>query len=494
VPEGDLEGLGLAGEGGPAAPDDPAVPADDAAVLADDPADEELARHLRKLQIAPGIGDADYGRIALAFLAILFLGPLIVGLVAYYVSEFGVLPFTFSAGPMGIPPWAPAAVLLVALMASIGIPFAWHRAAPPGDTFWAQAAENRRNSLFLSAAIVLLLALTAYVVAVVVSLRTSVALAVMTAAVFVGAASAVAAYRMGDRALLRLSSARPYNAKDSTLHDVVAEMATAAGIPAPRLFVIEEQAPNAFAAGRDPAHAVLVVTRGLLQAMTREELQGVVAHEMAHIRNYDVRYDLIVAIGVGAVVLVADGFFRVVTFPLRVPRLLLDNAGGGGSGGKWGFGDWGGLDFGGGHDGGGGDSDSDSGKAIAIILAIIIFVLMLLLVATVLNAIAPLFARLTQVAVTRQREYLADSTAVELGRNPTALESALLKCARSPRTLQAANRATAPLWFVNPIRAFEDRANSIFATHPPTIDRVNRLRALQGLAPIQDTRIYEDVA
>ena len=448
--------------------------------------------------IASGIGDADYGRIALAFVAILVLGPLITGLVVYYLAEYGNLPFTFRPGPLGITPWEPLLVLFVALVALVAVPLAWHRIAPAGGTFYAQAAENRRNSYFLSAAIVVLLTLTAYIVAIVVSLRTSVALAVAAGAVAVGAASAVAAFRIGDRALLRMSSARPLPPDDgSALRDVVRELAIAADIPAPGLFVVEEAAPNAFAAGRDPAHAVLVVTRGLLGAMDREELQGVVAHELAHIRNYDSRYSLVVAIGVGLVVLIADGFFRVVTFPLRVPRLIADAAGGGGSGGSWGFGSWGfgGASSGGSSSGGGGSSsggggggggDSDAGDAAAVILAIIIFVLVLLLVATVLNAIAPLFARLSQVAVSRQREYLADATAVELGRNPVALEGALLKAARTTDVLVAANRATAPLWFVNPIRATEKRAAGIFATHPRTIDRVNRLRALRGAAPIED--------
>ena len=455
--------------------------------------------------IATGIGDADYGRIGLAFVAVLVLVPLITALVVYYVGEYGVLPFTFKPGPLGITPWEPAVALLVALILLVVTPLALHRLAPAGDTFYSQAAVNRRDSLLLSAAIVVLLALTAYVIAAVVSLRTSVGLGFAGGAVAIGAASAWLAYTRGERALLRISSARPLGAGDGgPLRDVVAELAVAAGIPAPGLYVVEESAQNAFAAGRDPAHAVLVVTRGLLDAMTREELQGVVAHEMAHIRNYDSRYSLIVAIGVGAVVLVADGFFRVVTFPFRIPRLIADSAGGGGSGGSWGFGHWGGgsssgssSSSGGGGGGGssdGGGGDGDAGDAFAIILAIIIFVLVLLLLATVLNAIAPLFARLTQVAVSRQREYLADATAVELGRNPVALEGALLKAARSHTELAAANRATAPLWFVNPIRAWEKRASGIFSTHPRTIDRVNRLRELRGVAPLaDDLTIQEDV-
>ncbi len=458
-------------------------------------------------QIASGIADADYGRIGLAFIAVLVLVPLITALVVYYVGEYGVLPFTFKPGPLGITPWEPAVVLLAALILLVVTPLVLHRIAPAGDTFWSQAAVNRRDALLLSAAIVVLLALTAYVIAAVVSLRTSVGLAFAGGAVAIGAASAWLAYTRGERALLRISSARPLAADDAgPLRDIVTELAIAAGIPAPGLYVVEENAPNAFAAGRDPEHAVLVVTRGLLNVMSREELQGVVAHELAHIRNYDSRYSLIVAIGVGAVVLVADGFFRVVTLPFRIPRLIADAAGGGGSGGSWGFGHWGGGGSssgggssgggggGGGGSGGGGGGDSDAGDAFAIVLAIIIFVLVLLLVATVLNAIAPVFARLTQVAVSRQREYLADATAVELGRNPAALEGALLRAARTDQALLAANRATAPLWFVNPIRAREKRAAGIFSTHPRTIDRVNRLRELRGQPPLaSDPGILEDL-
>ncbi len=451
--------------------------------------------------IASGIGDADYGRIVLAFVAILFLVPLITGLVIYYLAEFGNLPFAFRSGPFGITPWEPAVILVVALGVLVTVPIAWHRISPPGNTFWAQAAENRRDSLFLSGAIVVALALTAYIVATVVSLRTSVGLAVAGGAIAVGVASAVASFRLGDRALLRLSSARPIDAasaQDAVFSDVVRELSIAADIPPPRLYIVEEAAPNAFSAGRDPGHSVLVVTRGLLRVMDREQLQGVVAHELAHIRNYDTRYSMVVAIGVGLVVLIADGFFRVVTFPLRVPRLIVDSAGGGGSGGSWGFGSWGGGGGHGGGGGGGGGGDGgggdDLGDGAAIILAVIIFVLVLLLVATVLNAIAPLFARLTQVAVSREREYLADATAVELGRNPSALETALLRAASTDEVLQAANRATAPLWFVNPIRATEKRASRIYATHPATVDRVNRLRRLRGMEPLEEAPgISEDL-
>ena len=126
----------------------------------------------------------------------------------------------------------------------------------------------------------------------------------------------------------------------------------------------------------------------------------------------------------------------------------------------------------------------------------IIFIILVLVVSAIVYAIAPIFARLTQATVSREREYLADASAVELGRNPEALERALLKIASSTEVLEAANRATAPLYFVNPIRAFEERASAIFSTHPRTLDRVNRLRSLQGeppLAEAQAARIAEDV-
>ena len=457
----------------------------------------------RKPRIASGVGDAEYGRIALAFVAALILVPLIVALLAFYLAEYGRLPFTYASGPFGITPWEPLLALGVALLVVIAVPRVLSLLRPTGDTFYAQAAKNRRNSLFLSAAIVLTLALVTYIVGMVVSLRTSVALGAAAFATVAGLASGVLAFAMGDRVLLRLSSARvlPLGASP-ILDNVVTEIAVAAGIPAPARYIIEEQAPNAFVAGLDPSHAVLVVTRGLLDTMDREELQGVVAHELGHIRNYDSRYNLVVAIGVGAVVLVTDGFFRVVTFPFRLPGMIADagrsgTTPGGGSGGGWTFGGFGGHSgggSGGGGSGGSGGGDSGGGDdGAAIILAIIVFVLVLLLVAAILNAIAPLFARLTQAAVSRQREYLADATAVELGRNPAALERALLKAARSTDVLQAANRATAPLYFVNPIRAFEKRAKDIYPTHPPTLARVNRLRELQGLAPLPpDGSIVED--
>jgi Zn-dependent protease with chaperone function len=340
-----------AGPGGLKAPPDPRFSPAPA------PTPAPVALRGAKPKIASGVGDAEYGRIALAFVAALILVPLIVALVAFYLAEYGRLPFTYTSGPLGITPWEPLLVLGVMLLLVITLPRVIGRLRPTADTFYAQAAKNRRNSLFLSAAIILALALVTYVAGVVVTLRTSVALGAAAFAMIAGLASGVLAFAMGDRVLLRLSSARPLPAGASPqLDDVVAEIALAAGIPAPARYVIEEPAPNAFVAGLDPAHAVLVVTRGLLDTMDREELQAVIAHELGHIRNYDSRYNLVVAIGVGAVVLVTDGFFRVVTWPFRLPGMIADagrsgTTPGGGSGGGWTFGGFGG---GGGSSGGGG--------------------------------------------------------------------------------------------------------------------------------------------
>jgi heat shock protein HtpX len=351
--------------------------------------------------------------------------------------------------------------------------------------------------VLLTIAIVGGLGLTAYVLGTVISLRTTVGLVAGGAAILTGLIGAIVSLRAGDRIVLRISHARPIADGEATeLRNVVGELSVAANIPPPTIHLIDDSAPNAFAIGRGPGHAALAVTTGLLEALDREELQGVVAHEVAHIRNEDSRYNLFVSILVGVTVLIADGFFRAVTFPFRFPYEVFRAIGkadlspgsgrvsGRGSGGGWSFPK---IDL---------DLDSDSGKGAAAILAVIIFIILVLVVSAIVYAIAPIFARLTQATVSREREYLADASAVELGRNPDALERALMKVASSTEVLEVATRATAPLYFVNPIRAFEERASAIFSTHPRTVDRVNRLRALQGEPPLGEwraERITEDV-
>jgi heat shock protein HtpX len=211
----------------------------------------------------------------------------------------------------------------------------------------------------------------------------------------------------------------------------------------PRVYAVNYTAPNAFATGRDPKHASLAVTTGLLEKLDREELQGVIGHEMSHIRNLDIRFELLVAVLVGSIALLADFFLRF-TF-------------------------WGGL--------GGGRRGRDSGGGGALVLIAIV-------VGLILALIAPIFGRLVQLAVSRQREYLADASSVELTRNPYGLERALVKISSDREVLEVANRATQHLYFVNPIKKWESRASGLMAPHPPIVDRVNRLRALAGQPPV----------
>jgi heat shock protein HtpX len=227
------------------------------------------------------------------------------------------------------------------------------------------------------------------------------------------------------------------------LLNIVQELAIAANIPMPRVFVIDDTAPNAFATGRDPKHASIAITTGLLQKLDREELQGVIGHELAHVRNYDIRFTLLVGVLVGSIALIADFFLRF-TFWGGGRSSSRDRNGGGGGG-----------------------------------LQIIVFVL-----AIVLALLAPVFARMVQLAVSRQREYLADSSSVELTRNPYGLQRALAKIAQDTEPLEVANRATQHLYIVNPIKKFEARAAGLMSTHPPVVERVNRLRELSGESPL----------
>ena len=191
--------------------------------------------------------------------------------------------------------------------------------------------------------------------------------------------------------------------------------------------------------GAIPQHASMAITTGLLEKLDREELQGVIGHELSHVRNFDIRFALIVGVMVGAIAILADFFLRF-TF-------------------------WG---------GGRRSRDREGGGAQAIIFVI----------AIVLAILAPIIARFIQLAVSRQREYLADASAVELTRNPYGLERALAKISGDPEILEVANRGTMHMYFTNPIKKFEERSSNLFSTHPAIVDRINRLRALTGEAPL----------
>jgi heat shock protein HtpX len=236
------------------------------------------------------------------------------------------------------------------------------------------------------------------------------------------------------------------------LVNVVSEIAIAANIPVPRIYIIDDTAPNAFATGRDPQHASVAITKGLFSKLDREELQGVMAHELSHVRNFDIRFSLMVGVLVGSIALMADLFLRFSFF-------------GGGRRSN--------------------DRDSGGGGGIQIL----IFVLAILFA-----ILAPIAARLVQLAVSRQREYLADASGVELTRNPVGLERALAKIALDPEPLKEANRATQHLYFENPVKGVSDRSSNLFSTHPPVLDRINRLRALASQAPVATPAAVLDTA
>jgi heat shock protein HtpX len=247
----------------------------------------------------------------------------------------------------------------------------------------------------------------------------------------------------GAGAMLAIVGAREVTkAQDPELVNVVEEMAIAAGLPPPRVYLIPETALNAFATGRDPSHGVVAITTALRERLTRDELQGVIAHEMAHIRHYDIRFAMLMATMVGLIVFACDAFLRIA--------------------------------FHSGRFGGGRRSRGREGGGPAVIILIVL--------ALLLAVIAPLFARIIQMAYSRQREYLADAGAVELTRNPEGLASALLKLANDDEPLvDAANRGMAHMFIVNPLRKMREAhqsLDSVFTSHPPIKERVARLLAL----------------
>jgi heat shock protein HtpX len=315
-------------------------------------------------------------------------------------------------------------------------------------TFTAQQAVNRRNSLILVLAVAALLGALGFAIGYASTGGVEGGIGVTTIAIVIAMLLSLGSYFAGDKLVLATSGAKEVTeASAPQLMNVVREISLAAGTPMPKVYIIEDTAPNAFATGRSPKHASIAITTGLLQKLDREELQGVVAHELGHVRNLDIRFTLLVAVLVGSIALMADFFLR--------------------------------FTFWGGGRRGGGDRDRGGGG-----LAAILFV-----VAIVLAIIAPIVARFVQLAVSRQREYLADSTSVELTRNPRGLERALAKIAADREVLEVANRATQHLYVTNPIKKFEERSNSLLSTHPSIVERINRLRQLTGEPPLVESDV-----
>ena len=244
--------------------------------------------------------------------------------------------------------------------------------------------------------------------------------------------SAAASYFAGDKLVLAQSQARELApGAEPQLRNIVETLAVGEGIAPPKIYVIDDSAPNAFATGRDPRHASIAVTRGLLDKLDRTELEGVLAHEMSHVVNRDIRVMLLVTVLVGTVALISDWLLRSM----------------------W----W----------GGGRRRERGGGAGL------------LALVAIVLAVLTPIVATLIQLAVSRQREYLADASGALLTRYPAGLASALRKIAADPDPLEVANKATASLYIANPLKDDPKFLDHLFDTHPPIAERIKRLEAME---------------
>jgi heat shock protein HtpX len=305
---------------------------------------------------------------------------------------------------------------------------------------YEQITRNKRDSILLVAIIVLVLLTLGFAIGFAYFRTYAAGLGLLGVFGVVAIVWSVIGYYGGSGIVLAASRAQRVTREQAPiLWDVVEEMSIAAGIPMPAVYVINDPAPNAFATGRDPKHASVAATVGLLQTMSRDELQGVIAHEMSHVRNFDIRFAMLVGVLVGMIALIADFFLRSTIFG-----------------------------FGGRREG------NNSGGAGAIFFVI----------AIVLAILAPFFALMVQMAVSRHREYLADASGVELTRNPLGLAHALQKIAGDPRSLRVATRATAHLYIANPLKGKKDKQSAgLFDTHPPIQKRIEILLAMAHGGP-----------
>lgn len=306
-------------------------------------------------------------------------------------------------------------------------------------------SANKRKSWFVIAGFIIFITLAAIFIAQGLAHYygySSSWLGVTGLALIISGAISFASYYWSDKIILGLSGARPADRRrDFNFFTVAENLSLAAGLPTPKLYVIEDTALNAFATGRDPSHAVICATTGLLAKLDRTELEGVVGHEMSHITNYDMRLMSVVTILIGLVTLLADWLLRASFF--------------------------------GGHSR---DRNNRETGAIFMILGLILAVL------------SPIVAQIIQLAISRSREYLADASAVKLTRQPQGLISALQKLGQDREPLEAANKATAHLYIVNPFHLDSsshkpskgplELFSNLFNTHPPLTERIKALQAM----------------
>jgi heat shock protein HtpX len=301
---------------------------------------------------------------------------------------------------------------------------------------YEQIAANRRRTVLLMLGAVVFLGLIGYAIG---SFWVRNSPAGVGIAVGIAVAMSLGSYFAGDRIVLASTRAKEVSPEqEPRLHNIVEGLAIAAGIPKPRVYIVPEQAPNAFATGRDPEHSSVAVTHGLLQMMNRVELEGVIGHELSHVLDRDILVGTVVATLVGAAVLLSEFFMR-----------------------SW---LWGGFRGRRGNDSGGG--------GLELVIFAIGFVLLI---------IAPIAGQIIKLAVSRNREYLADAQGALLTRYPPGLISALRKIEAAPNAMHAANNATAHLWLDQPSRVPGESTSTmekLFSTHPPMAERIRRLEEM----------------
>ncbi len=309
---------------------------------------------------------------------------------------------------------------------------------------WEQIRANRIKSTGLVIGMACLLFIIGYFVGILVL---GSPLAGLIIALIIWIIMTLVAYYQGNSIFLSISKAKKISHKDHPqLFNIVEEMKIASGLPVmPEIYIIDDPAPNAFATGRDPQHAAVAVTSGLLQRLNRDELQGVIAHEMSHIKNRDVLLMMMSGVMMGSIIILAD---------IALWYLIL----------------------GGGRSGRRSSSSGGGGQAQLIILVVgIVFIIL-----------APILAQLLYFAISRKREYMADASAALFTRYPEGLASALEKISSSPAKLASANRTTAPMYIINPLKRKGKKASDLTSTHPPISERIRILRSMGGGSSLLD--------
>lgn len=292
-------------------------------------------------------------------------------------------------------------------------------------SFYDEISSNKRNSVLLIFLVVVFIALLGYFVGLLYD--ASLAFIFFIFAIFIAMIQIIASYYYSDKIVLASVNARPATRDEHRyLMNVVEGLSIAAGIPKPRVYVIDNPDINAFATGRNPENAVIVVTTGMLKKLNRSEIEGVIAHEMSHIRNYDILFASLVAVLIGIISIVAQLALRNMWFRNR--------------------------------------DDRGKGSGILVVVGLIFAIL------------APISAKLVQLAISRRREYLADASGVQLTRYPDGLADALEKIKKENRGRLKTSDAVAHLFISNPLKGF--KVSGLFSTHPPIEDRIKKLKAM----------------